>query len=38
MRLLETLKNIGSSQNVSEIIPIEKEKTTVFYDKNGKKR
>ncbi len=37
MRLLETLEIIGSPQNVSEITPIGKE-TTVFYDKNGKKR
>ncbi len=37
MRLLGFLKDIGSPQNISQIIPIGKE-YTIFYDVNGKRK
>ena len=37
MRLLGFLKDIGSPQNISQIIPIGKE-YTIFYDINGKRK
>lgn len=37
LKLLESLKNLGTPQNISEIIPIGKE-NTVYFDVNGIKK